>query len=57
MPQDDNQIKTRLAKLASEKRDPREPFPEFPIDMICLYCHFPIGACDCSRYDSEGNEL
>ncbi len=57
-----------LAKLASEFEEYNQMLPKHFIDFetwreryaaqeICKHCHFPVGECDCSRYDSEGNEL
>ena len=57
-----NQIKSNRtvpSQMASnEKKDSREPWALLGLEDLCFYCGFPIGpACDCSRYDSEGNEL
>jgi len=55
----ENQIKPTLLSQIAAKTDSREPFFEEETNesLPCKGCGFPEMWCDCSRYDSEGNEL
>jgi len=68
MPNENQINQTWLAQLASKYTEYNQMLPKHFIDFEtfcerylgttnCSGCGFPESECDCSRYDSEGNEL